>query len=370
MRRTLARIVGQCALFCCVAGAAVAQDYAMARRHVSGRPAALGSRKRWHPGHYMLLSRADVKDADCIRGNPDFKGIMIRVWWREIEKQKGVYDWTAIRDALAYLRTDPAGPKYLLVMFMDRVFHRKQCPVPDYMCTPGYEGGWFYFEKEHGQRTKRVSYARLWHSKVNDRLIALLRAMAREFNNDPNFEGLYTEESALARPQHWHNPDGTPIAYDKAAHQDGYHREMLRQMRELKNDFSQCHFIRSINSTFPPSGWETGWKSLHEWVRVAYECGFGIGGPDVVPKKGVVKTYTYWPEYRGKMPLTCQVQCPEMKDHTVDELFAFGLDELHLNYFIWLLYDWPAIKKDAIIGKVRAERARIHTAVPANISDQ
>ncbi|MBN1669633.1 MAG: hypothetical protein JXR37_01280 [Kiritimatiellae bacterium] len=338
------------------------------RPNEAGPRSAVAAGKRWHPGHYMLLSRHDVKDADCIRGNPDFRGIMIRIYWRDVEKQKGVYDFHVIREALDYLRADPAGPKYLLVMFMDRVFHRKQQPVPDDMCSPEYEGGWFYYEKKTEKRNKRVSYARLWHPKVNDRLIAVFRAMAREFNGHPNFEGVYTEESALARHDNRFNPDGSPLAYDAERHVGGYHREMLRQMRELKNDFSQCHFIRSINSTFPPPGWSKGWESLREWAQVAYECGFGIGGPDVVPSSGKAKTYRYWDLYRGKMPLTCQVQCPEMQKFNVDELFAFGMDELHLNYFIWLMYDWPAIKKETIIRKIRAEKARIHTGVPANIA--
>ena len=77
-------------------------------------------------------------------------------------------------------------------------------------------------------------------------------------------------------------------------------------------------------------------------------AGVVMGGPDILPDSSTLssRAYPFYDQFQGTMPLFCTVM-PDSYKHqhmdtsyptqywTMQELFEFGRDELHLNYVLW-----------------------------------
>ena len=130
---------------------------------------------KWHPGHYMNLSISGTQDArpqiDAIANEPAIKGVVLYLYWSQLEKSKGVYDFSQIDFYLNKLKT-LAKPKRLVVNIRDRKFGTtaRTGIIPAYMLSdPIYKGGVAY-------QSNDSMVARLWEPAVMDRMIALYRA--------------------------------------------------------------------------------------------------------------------------------------------------------------------------------------------------
>ena len=76
--------------------------------------------------------------------------------------------------------------------------------------------------------------------------------------------------------------------------------------------------------------------------------GVVMGGPDILPDSSALTgiAYPFYDQFQGVMPLFCTVM-PDSYRHahkdtsfptkywTMQELFTFGRDQLHLNYVLW-----------------------------------
>jgi len=93
---------------------------------------------------------------------------------------------------------------------------------------------------------------------------------------------------------------------------------------------------------------------LAEIARAVAPAGVVMGGPDILPDDPDLKSvYPLYDEFEGVMPLFCSVQ-PNSYRHihatsgwstkywTMQQLFNFGRDRLHLNYVFWSNVTKPA----------------------------
>ena len=82
-----------------------------------------------------------------------------------------------------------------------------------------------------------------------------------------------------------------------------------------------------------------------------------MGGPDVWPdnKSLATRTYPFYTQFKGKMPLFAQVEplCydePHMtkgfptKYWTMTELFNYARTKMHVNYMFWVRLTAPPVK--------------------------
>lgn len=332
-----------------------------------GAGGAAAALKKFHPGHYGLGgANAPQSSWDVILDQPNVQGMLVRYFWRDLEPEEGVYDLSQIRSDYDYLTADPdpAKKKRLSVMIMDRVFGQIVVPVPDYLTQDAarFDTGWFYRDTGGSNRT---SYYKLWVPGVMDRLIALYEAIAAEFDGEPYFEHVYTEESALGDPATWRNPDGSTVVAGSTelnAILEAILDQRLRHLDEIQDDFRQTVVIRSINFVRDAPGR----SSFDELFQKAHDCAFGTGNPDLRAEERLVDPFH--DQYQGLMTLTTQVQVSAYDGSaTLDQLLDYAVDELHLNHVYWLMADWAPIGPAEVIAAIDADGGRINDERPTNL---
>lgn len=280
---------------------------------------------KWHPGHYILVADKTSKEK-YLQGK--FLGIQRKYNWKDLETGKGKYDFSDIRDDLAYLQKHG---KRLVIQIQTKGFGQ------DVLSTPAY-----LKDKEYGGSLYRTATGSLnpvyWNPKVSKRIEALYAALGKEFDKEAYLEAVVIPETAISSDIKNTDQDGiehyTPEKYAAA---------LERQMKVLKDAFPHTVVIQYTN--FPR-------EVLQHIINYQKSIGVGLGGPDINlysnlndPKTGV---YRYYDEVKDSIALGSAVQS---EDYTYDnprhpvkipslptmkEIFSFGRDRLHLNYMFWL----------------------------------
>jgi hypothetical protein len=283
-------------------------------------PGPYQTTRKFHPGHYTALLRGQggLKYMnDAVR--PGVVGIMKRYTWRRLEPTPGTYDFSGIQSDLAWASS---YGMQLIVMIEDKTFQ-------DERPTPAYLDGYTFRNRIGGYTVLR------WNPYVVARWKALVKAMGARFDAHPNFEGIATQETAMGF-------DGSQLA----AH--GYSPELYRD--------AYIQMFESALASLPTSrifwyqNFFTGNQSyIAAIARAVGPKGVVMGGPDVLPDDQplLTKSYPYYSQYLGRMHLFAQVEgiCYRAPHETagystrywtMDELFGFARDQLHVNYMIWV----------------------------------
>ncbi len=300
---------------------------------------AIAAAVKWHPGHYYELvgqgSKSDSSYLNQVYGelqtHNSLRGVVIRYRWGELEKTKGVYNFSPIIKRLSELS---AKKKRLIVLLETKSSTPDvlQNIVPAYAKTAEYEGGIYQFGTAHsgtGYGTK------LWDPQVRDRMIALVQALGKRFNNEPYFEGIGFSESAMGRPVKPITSTQTNIFY----------RNLLAINQALKTSFPNTLSFQFLN--YPRD-------LLPTFINAFKQNGSALGNPDIFLEDPGLHfpgtqysppgVYTYYPKLTGKIPLVIQVEKANYlntrHDNTgfkpsVTQLLNFARDDLKVNYMFW-----------------------------------
>lgn len=329
---------------------------------VQGRPADC-PRAKWHPGHYVFVNTATLSENHVL---PHFLGVQKVYGWAELEPEKDRYDFSAIRRDLAFLERHG---KRLVIQLQLKGFGSERY-APDYIQGAEYGGGVFWFEPTRkdasGQQASRGYNPILWNAKVNERVLALIRALGREFNKEPFLEAVNLPETAVSGKRQIRMQ-----THIEPFDEEVYLEVVKQQIRTLRQSFPDTVVIQYAN--FPPA-------ILPDLVACLRECGTGLGGPDVSlfewrekmglgdPEKGV---FRFYPQLSGEVPLGAAVQGPNYsafskktnlmrirerdghEDPTLGgklsisaedkirfppgDIFRLARDELKLNYLFWAI---------------------------------
>lgn len=242
---------------------------------------------KWHPGHYVYVAHGAVTSA--VLELPHFRGVQKIYSWREFEPEKGRYDFSTLKSDLALAKKHS---RQLVVQFTHKSFAKGTRSVPDYLTGPEYGGGVYV-------TVKGAFNPVLWNRNVAARLDAVIEALGREFDRDPNLEAVNLPETA---PNAY--LDKTPQAGVETYTEEVYFEALKRQMTTLRRAFPSTVVIQYTN--FPP-------RLLVALTDYEKEIGVGMGGPDVYPRpdaindpeRGVVRLYA---KLAGTVPLGAAVQ--------------------------------------------------------------
>jgi len=357
----------------------LAQDVGSDRKPVMTSSNEITRCSKWHPGHYLLITRDTTRsEVEEILSNPNnyITGVQIGYYWYDLEPQKDKYDFSRI---IAHLEAIKKYNKQLFISFMDRNFDPKDRSVPIYIINdPEYHGG--------VEPTNDGGFiARLWDPLVIQRSNKLIEEMGKHFDKDPNFEGINFDESSL-------NIDITKAhGYSHQAYADA-----------LKNRVDSAH------KAFPTSTvimyMNYGPPELLKVIEHMAKVGVGMGGPDLEPDKGLfpyrlrTPAFAYYPKYAGRIPLGTAIQyanmlrpdyfqeyCPSHPnaplcrkdkrgnyvkrkgDFSLDGFWDMGLNTLKLNYFFWGMYNGREFKfqfyKD-VLPSINSRKGEINKACP------
>ncbi|NQT24977.1 hypothetical protein HQ585_06465 [candidate division KSB1 bacterium] len=284
--------------------------------------------KKYNPGHYVALSPYEqMKDIKYLN-EPSVQGVNKRYLWRHLEPEKNVYDFSQIEKDLDFLS---ARDKQLVVFLIDVSFGEKGA-MPEYLSD--YE----YYSKEAGYCPIR------WDPYVVERFVALGKAIGEQFDTHPNFEGIAIQESSL---------NVTKEGFEIHKYTDEKYRDAL-----IKILIGLHNGIPNSNVFWYSNFLGDGNEYLRQIADTIIYYGIFMGGPDILPYRRWMRKVTYpmYDEYKDKLTLFCSVQDCSYKHHkndirngvdepihedgylTMEDIFKFGRDSLHLKYIIWNYY--------------------------------
>lgn len=296
--------------------------------------------------HYVFFNR----DRERIREiafleTKAIEGAQLKYTWRQLEPEKDAYDFSPIREDLAFLTSKG---KKLFVQLQDVSFDPSIVNVPRYLQRETqYNGG----ASQQYDETKSVGegwVARRWDPAVQERLHKLFFALGKEF--DGQIEGINLAETAIGFGKSGRMfPQGFSF--------EVYRNAIIENMRALKRAFPKSVAMQYAN--FMPGEWLPGDDKgyLRSVYNAAKESKAGVGGPDLLPFRPGQLNHAY-PLIRdaaGIVPTGIAVQDGnyEHKDPktgrrvTIAELFQFATDNLKLDYIFWAAQE-PFYAKELI----------------------
>ncbi|WP_293007476.1 glycoside hydrolase [Nitrosomonas sp.] len=293
---------------------------------------------KWHPGHYYIIKGSSKNNSTYLSqvyseldATPALKGMMIRYFWNDLEKSKGVYDFSSIDKRLAELS---ARGKRLVIQVQTKSFNKRQV-VPSYMKTAEYEGGEFY-TSDYGSTEIRGRNIKLWNLQVRNRLTALFDAMGKRYNSHPYFEGIGMIETAF----------GQPIEPVSNAQINGFYDNKIIVHQKMRQFFPNTMTIQEVNYPRP---------ILTSFVGSLKDIGTALSSPDLfIEEKGLLfeatqydphqGVYNYYSDFAGMIPMIPTVMSKNYKNTkgdgsgyvpTISQILAFARDKLEANYIFW-----------------------------------
>ena len=291
--------------------------------------------------HYVFfgMDREKLKDAKSFLETPAFEGAQVAYSWRQLEQGKDNYDFSMIREDLAFLE---AHGKKLWIQIQDVMFSPRWKPVPEYILRdPQYHGGVDrQYRYKPGDEANAVQVgggvARRWDPAVRERFQKLFIALGKEF--DGRVAGVNSEETAadFGESGRLFPPGFTPEIYRDA---------IIENMKMLKRAFPKS--VALVYANFMPGEWrpthDRGY--LRAVYRAARELKVGVGGPDLLPYKPgqMDSSYPLIREVAGLVPVGIAVQDGNSayvnpktgKRVTIAEQLAFATEYLHADYIFW-----------------------------------
>src|SRR5262249_47411186 len=149
--------------------------------------------------HYVFFGqdREKLKEDSEFLETKVLEGAQVAYSWRQLEPLKDQYDFSAVREDLAFLTSKG---KRLFIQIQDVTFSESRINVPLYLLSdPQYHGGadkqYRIKANDEGQAVVEGWMARRWDPAVQERFHKLLFALGREF--DGRIEGVnFAETSA------------------------------------------------------------------------------------------------------------------------------------------------------------------------------
>lgn len=221
---------------------------------------------KWNPGHYVMGTSRSEYSPEHIRelaGVPGVKGWHQYLHWSTVEKARGVYDWTFLDKLLALCEENNLR---LIINIKPRTFGGSSTShLPAYLANePGGNGGWYKHPNNGG-----VS-PRIWLPAINDRYIALVRAIGARYNDHPYLEAFEGSETSFSH-------------VDEAS--DWNYAEFMEEQMRL-NEATKAAFPNT--NVFSIANYSDSESQLADFIEHSVDLGMGVGVPDTYPQqKGI-----------------------------------------------------------------------------------
>lgn len=281
--------------------------------------------------------------------DPRFTGAQIVYTWRSLEPSKDHYDFSAIREDIAYLNS--LGGKKVWIQIQEKSFAPQIKNVPDYILNePIYNGGVIKQsmlsapERDPNKPVTDDEYgwsAKMWDKPVRDQFQKLLLALGTAF--DGKIEGINFSESSIDIGTE--NADGT-TSFPKDFSSRNYVDAIESNMTVLSKAFKKSTAMVYLN--FLPDEW-LPWNDkgyMKGLFSTAEKLKMGVGGPDLMPyrKSHMNQSYGFFKLYPDHLVKAMAVQDGNLrqinphskKKNTVKDILEFSQNYLGLDYIFWV----------------------------------
>jgi hypothetical protein len=290
--------------------------------------------------HYIYYAGApeNMRNDSLFLTTKAAEGAQIAYRWRQLEPEKGEYDFSMIRDDLAFLSSKG---KKLWIQFQDVTFMPTLIPVPRYLVRESeYNGGADKQYRTEGDSDTVAVHegwaSRRWDPKVQERFYKLLDALGKEF--DGRITGINFAESSVGF-------GSSGRYFPKGYSYDVYRDAIIANMKALKRAFPKSVTVQYAN--FMPGEWRP--VEDKGYLRAVYDAAktlrVGVGGPDVMPfRPGHVKgAHPLIRDASTVVPVAMAVQDGNFEEKnretgkliTLPELMRYATDSLNVDYLFW-----------------------------------
>jgi len=285
--------------------------------------------------HYVFfgMDRERIREATAFLETKRFEGAQIAYSWRQLELGRDEYDFSLIREDLAFLSSKG---KKLFVQIQDVSFSEKWIHVPRYLLKdPQFGGGadkqYRYKYVNHLETDVKVLgwMARRWDANVRDRFRKLLVELGKEF--DGKIEGVNLAETAF---DIGHSGALFPKGFTFENYRDG----IIANMKAMREAFPKSVVL--VYANFMP-----GDGNLRAVYEAARKLHVGVGGPDLLPYKQsqMDNSYPLIKASASHVPVGLAVQDGDYnhvnpktsKQVTIAEVIDFGKEYLGIDYIFW-----------------------------------
>jgi hypothetical protein len=290
--------------------------------------------------HYVFFGseREKIREASSFLETKALEGAQVRYSWRQLEPEQDKYDFSPVREDLAFLTSKG---KKLFIQLQDVTFSESRINVPRYLLNDArYNGG---ADKQYRVEGDNEEHAvvdgwmlRRWDPAVQERFHKLLFALGREF--DGRVEGINFAETAVGVGR-------SGRLFPKGFTFEVYREGIITNMKALRRAFPKSVVMQYAN--FMPGEWLPGEDKGH--LRAVYKAAkeqkVGVGGPDLLPhRRGQLNhSYPLIRDASGVVPTGIAVQDgnyaepnPQTgKPLTVPELLRFATEFLKVDYVFW-----------------------------------
>jgi len=283
--------------------------------------------------HFLYTSSGELSANRAIIERSDIGGVQIVYNWRQLEPEKGKYDFSQIEQDLAGVT---ALKKKLFIQIQDRFFQPKAKNVPDYLMAEPQYGGGLAPQFDNPGENKPVGYgwvAMQWNPTVRERYRKLIAALAEKF--DGKVFGVNLPETSIDLSTK--NP---PAGFTC----DAYFAAEMENLAFARKAFANSQVVQYVN--FWPCEWENDHEYMSRLFDFAERNKIGLGGPDIVPgrKAQMKNSYPFFNRYKGRLSFvgmavqepTLTYRNPETKKpFTKAEFEKFAEDYLGADVIFW-----------------------------------
>ena len=285
--------------------------------------------------HYVFfgMDRERIREATAFLETKRFEGAQIAYSWRQLEPGRDEYDFSLIREDLAFLSSKG---KKLFVQIQDVSFSEKWIHVPRYLLKdPQFGGGadkqYTYKYVDHRETDVKVLgwMARRWDENVRERFRKLLVELGKEF--DGKIEGVNLAETAI-------DIGNTGALFPKDFTYKKYRDGVIANMKAMREAFPKSVVL--VYANFMPG--EGNIRAVYEAAR---KLRVGVGGPDLLPYKRwqMESSYPLIRASSDRLAVGVAVQDgnythvnPQTgKQVTINEIIKFGKEYLGVDYIFW-----------------------------------
>lgn len=283
-------------------------------------------------GHYATIAHSERKSpldgyvTKVIGGanlwRPNLVGLQHRIWWRDLEPSKGVYDFSLVEHLLdectKHNCSGANGKVQMLLMIEDKSFFADDNGYPQYLfdetgpCTGNGTladpTGGYTSQSCHG--LSRPSLVARWDPYVSTRYNLLIKALSEfrsanggvapsGFDLHPNFEGIVIQESSLGL-------DATSI--DSTYSADKYETGIKSWITSINNYFPKSRALWMMNFI---QGGQAKMDSICAWMTTNIDGG-NFGGPDCLHDRASLNNstgaYQYYEKYKSSLDAFASMQ--------------------------------------------------------------
>lgn len=299
----------------------------------------------WSPAqkpvhHYVFFGqdRDRMRQDSAFLATKELEGAQISYFWRSLESEKDRYDFSAIRDDIAFLA---AHDKKLFIQLQDVSFMATRVPVPVYMTRDtAYHGGanQQLVDNDEARAVGGGWMARRWDPAVQERLHKLLLALGAEF--DGRVAGINFAETSVEF-------GGSGRLFPSGFSPERYRDAIIENIKVLKRAFPKS--VAIVYGNFMPGEWRP--TDDKGYLRAVYDSaksfGVGVGGPDLLPSRvGHLRgAYPLIRDASARVPVGIAVQegnYAEVNRATgarasVADLYRFATEYLGIDYIFWFV---------------------------------